>query len=71
MPSPKLFSCPFCGCRPKLHGPGWNVYGYYVICEAKRCKVNPCTDDFPTRKMAIAAWNKRDGDMDKAEGRRL
>ncbi len=56
---PKLKPCPFCGCRPKVNPPGWGVYGYYVMCEAMRCKVNPCTDSFPTREKAIAAWNRR------------
>ncbi len=60
--SPKLKPCPFCGCRPKLYGPGWGVYGNYVVCEAKRCNVNPCTNSFPTREKAVSAWNRRAGE---------
>lgn len=61
----ELKPCPFCGCRPKLFRPGWGVYGNYVQCAARRCKVNPCTDSFPTREKAIAAWNRRKGEEAK------
>ncbi len=59
--SPKLKPCPFCGCRPRVSPPGWGVYGYYVMCEASRCRVNPMTVSFRTRAEAVAAWNRRAG----------
>lgn len=32
-------------------------------------KWTPSSEDFPERKMAVAAWNKRAGDKDKVKGK--
>ena len=71
MPSPKLFSCPFCGAEAEtsLH------YDYDEIVAVVRCDECPASvriaDDTRDRDLdrveaaAVAAWNRRAGEVRK------
>lgn len=70
-PLPEMRTCPFCGCRATLEeyepsNPILAIFHerysgpeYFVRCSGTRCKVQPETDVFSTKRAAINAWNKR------------
>ena len=52
----KPLQCPFCGTAAKVKAwfGGWDCY-----CSDLSCVVRPATVKHSTRKLAIAAWNRR------------
>lgn len=50
------FPCPFCGKAATVY---CDTIKYEVKCINRRCKVQPRTVQYKTRRGAIAAWNKR------------
>ena len=57
-----LKPCPFCGVKPHVnYDKEFEVY--WVSCYNKKCMVDVFTDDLPTEKRAVNAWNKRRSDV--------
>jgi hypothetical protein len=61
--SEPLKPCPWCGTNSFVRRNslvGWaDLKGFYAICEAELCPVNPSTVTCRTEEEAVALWNTR------------
>ena len=58
MKTTELQPCPFCGSKPEITFESWNHY-YWLTCCNIKCGVNPQTNQYTKKSVAIAAWNRR------------